>query len=676
MLKTIPMKNTILFCGLWALLLSVSISALAQYSGTNPNVALLKVATASDTVVDHGPELAVDDLPGTYCSIQGDTPSWLAIDLYSEYIVDGYGLILSNTGELPTAFTFQGSTDGETWTDLADTTLSATGTYSYDLPDSALIRFVRLLITAKDEYASISEIRVYGELQPPAAPTATAADNITATGFRARWYEVSNADGYRLDISINPSFTTYVDFYHNFDVGLKDYRTVSNLIAGTTYYYRVRSYNSAGSSENSNIRTVTTLKLPQSITFNTLDDKTYGDADMMLTGTATSGLTVTYTSSDLNVATVSGNVVTLKGAGTTTITASQAGNAQYEPATPVNRDLLVGKKQLTVIETVVADKPYDGTTDAALSGATLSGVVGTDDVTLTGASTGTFAQSSVGTGIPVTTSMTLGGPDENNYLLVQPSDLSGNIVARNLTVTAEDKVREECEANPGFTVNYAGFAGTEDASVFTSLPVASCDADESSPAGTYDITVTGGSASNYNLIYVTGTLTVTPDSEPPSLTVHNITVQLDVDGNASITPADLVTAASDNCELADTTLSQSDFTNDDVGQLVVYVTVTDAAGNSTSEAAIVTVEAAPSGIREIPGASVTIYPNPASDVVHIDLNAPATLLKVMDMTGKVILNRSNPKLQETIDLSRYPSGIYIFQIHLEETIMHYPVRKR
>jgi len=212
--------------------------------------------------------------------------------------------------------------------------------------------------------------------------------------------------------------------------------------------------------------------------------------------------------------------------------------------------------------------------------------------------------------------------------------------------------------------------------VFTSLPVASCDADESSPAGTYDITVTGGSASNYNLIYVTGTLTVTPDSEPPSLTVHNITVQLDVDGNASITPADLVTAASDNCELADTTLSQSDFTNDDVGQLVVYVTVTDAAGNSTSEAAIVTVEAAPSGIREIPGASVTIYPNPASDVVHIDLNAPATLLKVMDMTGKVILNRSNPKLQETIDLSRYPSGIYIFQIHLEETIMHYPVRKR
>lgn len=66
--------------------------------------------------------------------------------------------------------------------------------------------------------------------------------------------------------------------------------------------------------------------ISQTINFEALPSKTYGDAEFSLTATASSGLDVSYVSSDPSVATLSGAKVTILKAGTTTITASQAGN--------------------------------------------------------------------------------------------------------------------------------------------------------------------------------------------------------------------------------------------------------------------------------------------------------------------------------------------------------------
>ncbi len=55
----------------------------------------------------------------------------------------------------------------------------------------------------------------------------------------------------------------------------------------------------------------------------------YGDANFDLTATATSDLDVTYSSSDLTVATIIGSTVTVVGPGTTTITAMQDGDDMY-----------------------------------------------------------------------------------------------------------------------------------------------------------------------------------------------------------------------------------------------------------------------------------------------------------------------------------------------------------
>ena len=79
----------------------------------------------------------------------------------------------------------------------------------------------------------------------------------------------------------------------------------------------------------------------QTITFPTLVDKAVGDPSFPLSAFASSGLPVSYVSSNPNVAIVSSNIVTIVGAGTTTITAMQVGDDRYDPAHPVSLELHV-----------------------------------------------------------------------------------------------------------------------------------------------------------------------------------------------------------------------------------------------------------------------------------------------------------------------------------------------
>jgi hypothetical protein len=80
---------------------------------------------------------------------------------------------------------------------------------------------------------------------------------------------------------------------------------------------------------------------PQTISFPPLVDKAVGDATFPLLALASSGLPVSYVSSNPSVAVVVGNFVTVLGAGSTTITAMQMGDDRYHPASPVSRVLHV-----------------------------------------------------------------------------------------------------------------------------------------------------------------------------------------------------------------------------------------------------------------------------------------------------------------------------------------------
>jgi hypothetical protein len=89
------------------------------------------------------------------------------------------------------------------------------------------------------------------------------------------------------------------------------------------------------------IFSMTNLKGDQTITFGTLPDRTFGDADFQLSAAASSGLTVTFAAG--GQCTVSGSTVHLNGAGSCTITASQPGDSNYNAASDVEQSFQIAK---------------------------------------------------------------------------------------------------------------------------------------------------------------------------------------------------------------------------------------------------------------------------------------------------------------------------------------------
>jgi len=103
----------------------------------------------------------------------------------------------------------------------------------------------------------------------------------------------------------------------------------------------------------------------------------------------------------------------------------------------------VAKAPLTASFTA-NDKPYDGNTTATIATRKVNGVVGSDDVSLTGG-VATFADKNVGTGKTVTaTGFSVSGASVGNYVLSSPSaSATASITPLPLTVTgitANDKV--------------------------------------------------------------------------------------------------------------------------------------------------------------------------------------------------------------------------------------------
>lgn len=96
----------------------------------------------------------------------------------------------------------------------------------------------------------------------------------------------------------------------------------------------------------------------QTISFATLDTIFVDNGNVSLAATASSGLPVSYTSSNPNVATVINGILNIEGSGTTIITASQEGNVTYLPANPVSRQLTVIKKAQTITFDSIPNKTF------------------------------------------------------------------------------------------------------------------------------------------------------------------------------------------------------------------------------------------------------------------------------------------------------------------------------
>ncbi len=83
------------------------------------------------------------------------------------------------------------------------------------------------------------------------------------------------------------------------------------------------------------------------------------------------------------------------------------------------------------------------------------------------------------------------------------------ITPAKLKAKVENASREYGEDNPQFKITYSGFLMGEDEKEITTIPTISTSAIKTSNAGEYPISISGGSATNYEFVYEPGILTIT-----------------------------------------------------------------------------------------------------------------------------------------------------------------------
>jgi hypothetical protein len=95
-----------------------------------------------------------------------------------------------------------------------------------------------------------------------------------------------------------------------------------------------------------------------------------------LGATASSGLAVSYSTTNANLISISGNMAAVLGTGTATIVASQMGNSNYLTAAPVTNTLVIGKGAASVSFSGT-NATYDGTAKAVTLVTTPAGLFNT-----------------------------------------------------------------------------------------------------------------------------------------------------------------------------------------------------------------------------------------------------------------------------------------------------------
>ena len=92
-----------------------------------------------------------------------------------------------------------------------------------------------------------------------------------------------------------------------------------------------------------------------------------------------------------------------------------------------------------------------------------------------------------------------------------------NVTRAPLTVTANDQGMAYGGSLPSFTVGYAGFVNGDDATTLGGALSCSTTATSASPVGSYPISCSGQTSSDYTITYVNGTLTITKANQTISL---------------------------------------------------------------------------------------------------------------------------------------------------------------
>ncbi len=256
-----------------------------------------------------------------------------------------------------------------------------------------------------------------------------------------------------------------------------------------------------------------------------------------MSGDTISGITLAF--SDKNVGT-DNKTVSVSGA-----TISDGNNGANHNITYANNTTsTITPKSLTLNGATASNKIYDGNTNATMSSwGTLSGVIGTEDVTIsTSSATSVFTDKNAGDGKTVNISgVTLSGADASNYGAGSSMSATANISKADITditgITATNKIYDGTQTA---TLNTSGASFTGKISNDSLTVATSTGAFTNKHIGTgkfvniTGLTLGGDDSINYNLL--SSTSTATADITPKAITFTASDVTKTYDGASVYTP--------------------------------------------------------------------------------------------------------------------------------------------
>jgi len=262
-----------------------------------------------------------------------------------------------------------------------------------------------------------------------------------------------------------------------------------------------------------------------------------------------------------------------------------------------------------------------------------------------------------------------------NTVTLDVTDVNGNSTSCSATVTVEDNIAPtavcqdltvQLDANGiGFITAAQVNNGSSDACGIATINVTpntfDCN-DVGINTVTLIVTDVNGNTSNCN-----ATITVEDNVDPIAL-CQDITVMLDINGNATITGADVDGGSNDACGIALLIVSPDTFDINDLGDNTVTLTVTDNNTNSSTCTAIVTVIDFLGTEDHLFQKGVKIYPNPVGSIVTIAIPLDTNLnITIFDVIGKKVIHQPNVYISEShdIDVSEFSKGIYFIQMSSE-----------
>ena len=192
---------------------------------------------------------------------------------------------------------------------------------------------------------------------------------------------------------------------------------------------------------------------------------------------------------------------------------------------------------LTIEGLSAKSRPYDGSTAVTLTGGSLKGVIGSEDVSIAMPAEGTVADANKGTEKPVTYTLpALQGSQKDNYSLTAP-ELKANITAAPLTIEGLSAQSRPYDGSTAVTLtggSLKGVIGSEDVSIV--MPMEGTVSDASKGTGKA-VTYTppelqGSDKGNYSLTVPE----VKADITPAPLTIEGLSAQSrPYDGSTAVT---------------------------------------------------------------------------------------------------------------------------------------------